>query len=116
MNRSENVARAVAGNLAVLLGTPRVASASLANFAPAYRVTIDVQRFDSIPGDAVLIDAIWAVQRSASGETRSGRTTTAREAVQGKDFDGLAAAHSRALARVSADLAATIRAEAGATR
>ena len=115
MNRSENVARAVAGNLAVLLGTPRVASASLANFAPAYRVTIDVQRFDSIPGDAVLVDAIWAVQRSAIGETRSGRTT-AREAVQGKDFDGLAAAHSRALARVSAEIAAAIRAEAGATR
>jgi len=56
-----------------------------------------------------------AVQRSASGETRSGRTT-AREAVQGKDFDALAAAHSRALARVSADIAAAIRAEAGATR
>ena len=115
MNRSENVARAVAGNLAVLLGTPRVASASLANFAPAYRVTIDLQRFDSIPGDAVLVDAIWAVQRSAIGETRSGRTA-AREAVQGKDFDGLAAPHSRALARVSADIAAAIRAEAGATR
>jgi len=55
------------------------------------------------------------VQRSASGETRSGRTT-AREAVQGKDFDALAAPHSRALARVSAEIAAAMRAEAGATR
>ena len=46
----ESIARTVAGDLAVLLGTPRVATGPLANFEPAYRVTIDVQRFDSIPG------------------------------------------------------------------
>ncbi len=45
-----------------------------------------------------------------------GKSSDAIWAVQGKDFDALAAAHSRALARVSADIAAAIRAEAGATR
>ena len=108
----ESIARAVAGNLAVLLGTPRVATAPLANFDPAYRVTIAVQRFDSIPGDAVVIDAVWTIRNVANGGTRSGRTV-AREAVQGEGFEALAAAHSRALANVSGDIAAAIRAEAG---
>ena len=108
----DGVARAVAGNLATLLGTPRVAAAPVANFAPAYRVTIAVQRFDSMPGDAVVLEAVWAVRDPADGATRSGRTV-ARESVQGKSFDGLAAAHSRALAKLSADIAAAIRAEAG---
>jgi uncharacterized protein len=109
---NDGIARAVAGDLAVLLGTPDVAAAPLANFNPAYRVTIDVQRFDSIRGEAALLEAVWAVRKTAGGETRSGRTV-AREAVQGEGFDALAAAHSRALARMSGDIAAAIRAEAG---
>lgn len=112
---SDSIARAVAGDLAVLLGTSDVAVAPLANFNPAYRVTINVQRFDSTQNDAVLVDAVWAVHRTAGGETRSGRTV-AREAVQGKGFDALAAAHSRALAVVSVDIAAAIRAQAGSGR
>ena len=47
---NDSIARVVAGDLAVLLGTPRVATAPLANFNPAYRVTIDVQRFESVHG------------------------------------------------------------------
>jgi uncharacterized lipoprotein YmbA len=106
----DNIARVVAGNLAVLLGTPRVARAPFANFNPTYRVTIDVQRFESVPGKSALIDALWTVRKSADGQTRSGHTL-AREVVQGKGFDALAAAHSRALEQVSRDIAAAIRAE-----
>jgi uncharacterized lipoprotein YmbA len=106
---NEGIARAVAGDLSVLLGTADVAVAPLANFDPAYRVTINVQRFDSVLGESVAVDAVWAVYQTASGDTRSGRTV-AREAVQGKGFDALAAAHSRALAQVSGDIAAAIRA------
>jgi uncharacterized protein len=108
---NDSIARAVAGDLVVLLGTPDVATAPLANFDPAYAVTIEVQRFDSIRGEAALLDAVWTVRKTANGETRSGRTT-AREAVQGDGFDALAAAHSRALAKLSGDIAAAIRAEA----
>jgi len=95
----------------VLLGTPEVASGQLANFTPDYRVTIDVQRFESVPGQAATLETVWTVRKAASAETRSGRTG-AREAVQGQGFDALAAAHSQALAKMSADIAAAIRAEA----
>ncbi len=105
------IARAVAGDLSVLLATPNVTAGPLAGFSPAYRVTIDVQRFESVKGEAALVDAVWVV-RSASGNTRSGRTV-AREAVQGDSFEAFAAAHSRALAIVSSEIATAIRSEAG---
>ena len=107
----DSIARAVAGNLVRLLGTPNVAAGPLANFNPAYRVTIEVQRFESVPGQSATIEAEWTVYRTAGGETRSGHTT-ASEAVQGEGFDTLAAAHSRALAKLSDDIAAAIRTEA----
>jgi len=108
---SDSIARVVAGNLVVMLGTPEVATAPLANFNPAYLITIDVQRFDSIRGQAAVLEAVWTVRKTAGGETRSSRTV-ARETVQGDGFEALAAAHSRALAKLSGDIAAAIRAEA----
>jgi uncharacterized protein len=105
----DSIARAVAGDLAALLGTPDVAVAPLANFKAAYRVTIDVQRFDSMPRQSVFLEAVWAVHPTGGGETRSGRSVV-REAVQGDGFDALAAAHSRALGQMSGEIAAAIRA------
>jgi len=109
------IAGAVAGDLAVLLGTPQVATAPIANFRPVYRVTIDVQRFESAPGEAALLDAVWVVHATAGATSSSGRTV-AREAVQGDGFDALAAAHSRAIARLAGDVAAAIRAQTAAKR
>ena len=108
---NDGIARAVAGDLVVLLGTPDVATAPMASFSPAYSVTINVQRFESTRGEGALLDALWAVHQTAGGATRSGRTV-AQEAAQGDGYDALAAAHSRALARMSGDIAAAIRAEA----
>jgi len=108
---SDNIARVVAGNLAVLLGTPRVATIPGANFNSACRVTISVQRFESVPGKSVLVDAVWVVRPPSAGAAQSGRTV-ASESVSGDGFDALAAAHSRALAKVSSDIAAAIRAQA----
>ena len=108
---NDAIARAVAGDLVVLLGTPDVATETLANFIPDYRVTIDVQRFESIQGQAAIMEAVWNVRKTAGGQTRSGRTV-AREPVQSQGFDALAAAHSHAIAKMSGDIAAAIRAEA----
>jgi len=108
---SDGIARAVAGDLVVLLGTPEVASAELANFTPDYRVTIEVQRFESSLGQAATLEAVWTVRKTKSGETRSGRSVE-RQPVQGQSYDALAAAHSQALEKMSADIAAAIRAEA----
>jgi uncharacterized protein len=105
------IARTVAADLATLLGTRDVAAAPLASFPAAYRVTINVQRFDTVQGDAALLDAVWTINRTADGNTRSGHTV-ARQALQREDLDDVAAAHSRALATLSADIAAEIRSAA----
>jgi uncharacterized protein len=110
---SENIARVVAGDLSVLLGTPRVAAMPAANFAADYRVTINIQRFETVPGKSVLIDAVWVVRPPSGGTAQSGRTI-ASEPVSDESYDALAAAHSRALAKVSSDIAAAIRTAADA--
>ncbi len=108
---SENIARVVAGDLGVLLGTPRVATGSLANFNPDYRVSLDIQKFESVPGKSAQIEEVWVVRKSVGGVSLSGRTI-ADEKVGADTSDALAAAHSRALAKVSRDIATAIRSEA----
>lgn len=108
---NDGVARVVAGDLQALLGGSTVAVAPLANFAATYRVTLRVQRFESTLGASVLIDAVWVVRKEPNGEAHSGHTL-ARETVSGTGYDALTEAHSRALATISADIAAAIRAAA----
>jgi uncharacterized lipoprotein YmbA len=104
------IARVIAANLAQELGTARVWSWSQTTLPnPDYQVLVDVQRFDSALGEAVTIDALWSVRRPAGGAPKTGRSTV-REPVAGAGFDALVAAHSRALAGVSRDIAGAIRA------
>ena len=73
-----------------------------------YRVVIDVQTFESAPGDAATLSALWIVHRVKDGKAQSGRTSV-REPTNGQGYDALAAAHSRALGRMSRDIADAIR-------
>jgi uncharacterized lipoprotein YmbA len=103
------IARVVAENLVALLGTPRVTLSSQVLSAEAdYRAAIEVQSFESAPGEAAVLDAVWTVRRAKDGTAQTGRTTV-RELVQDKSYDALAAAHSRALARMSRDIADAVR-------
>jgi uncharacterized lipoprotein YmbA len=104
-----NISRVVAENLAVLLATPRVSLFQQSLNADAdYRVAIEVQTFESAPGDAATMSAAWLVRRTRDGKTETGRTAV-REATVDKSYDSLAAAHSRALSQLSQDIAAAIR-------
>ena len=105
-----NIARVVADNLVLFLGTPRVTLTAQGLSADAdYRAAIDVQSFQSAPGEAAMLDAVWTVRRAKDGKAETGRTTV-RETVQERGYDALAAAHSRAVARMSQDIAAAVRA------
>ncbi len=108
-----NIARVVAENLVVLLGTPHVSLFQQSLNAEAdYRVAIEVQSFESAPGEAATLNAVWLVRRARDGKAQTGRTTV-REPVQEKTFDAVAAGHSRALAKLSQDVAGAIRTLAG---
>jgi uncharacterized lipoprotein YmbA len=105
----DSLSRAIAENLVVLLGTPRVIIFPQALASdPDYRVAVEVRTFESLPGTAAALDAVWTIRRAKDGKTQTGRTS-AREAVDGAGYEALAAAHSRAVGRLSQDVAAAIR-------
>jgi uncharacterized lipoprotein YmbA len=99
------IPRVVAADLARLLNTAHVsASQASGDPDPAYRVRIDVQRFDAILGKAVTVDALWSVTPPGRGTPETGRTTVS-EPCAGEGYDVQVAAYSRALATVSGDIA-----------
>ena len=103
----DNLSRAVAENLGAILGTPGVSlfPQTLSSGAD-YRVAIEVRRFESTPGKTAILDASWIVRRK-DGDTRTGRTEVTEE-VHGTNYDALAAAHSRAVAKLSQDIAQAV--------
>jgi len=105
----DNLASVVAQDLAATLGTNRVTlfSQTLGEDVD-YRVQIDVRSFESAPGKYAALDAIWWVRRGKDGKLQTGRTN-ARETVEDSTYDALAAAHSRALGRLSQDIADAVR-------
>lgn len=111
------MARAIAADLAALLGGARVsAEAQHAASGAQIRVLVDVQRFESVPGQGVTVEALWSVRRHGESDGQRGHSLVT-EAVRaapadpagGPDYEALAAAHSRALAALSQDIAQAIR-------
>ena len=98
---------AFAADLATALGTRDVYGLPRAPAVPVYRIVIDVRVFDSWPGRHARIQADWSVR----GNTEAALvtcTSTASEDV-GADYDALVQGHQRAIARIAADIAATVR-------
>jgi uncharacterized lipoprotein YmbA len=105
-----NISRVVVDDLAAMLGTSRVSLVNQSmNADPDFRVAIDVQTFQSVPGASATLNATWIVRRAKDGKMQAGRTAV-REPSTGMGYDALVAAHSRALARLSQDIADGIRA------
>jgi len=93
----------------VALATPRITLASQPiTTIVDYRAIVEVQQFESTLGQAALLDAVWVVTRTKDAKTQTGRTT-ARESTSDGTFDALAAAHSRAVGRLSQDVADAVR-------
>ena len=105
---------------------PRVLAADLEQFIPgaivssypqrvddnAYRVSVDVQSFDTSMSGAVTLAVIWSVRPPNRGERVSGRSVV-HESADGPGYDALVKAHSRALASVADDIAVAMRSAMG---
>jgi uncharacterized lipoprotein YmbA len=102
----------IAADLAQLFPGALISNFTLADPAAAYRVSVDVQSFESVPGDAAALSVLWVVRPPKPGTPVSGRSVV-RERTTAPGYDALVAAHSRALAAVSRDIAAAIRAASG---
>jgi hypothetical protein len=99
------IGRLVADRLSQALGGALVSAYPAEAAADtAYRVSLNVQRFDSELGVAAHTTVLWTVRRLADGQQRSGRSalhTVPAEA----SHDALAAAHAQALGRIADEIA-----------
>ena len=108
------IARVLADNLATLLGHRSVSFYPQRGAEHAdVRVSVDVQRFESILGKTATIAAIWTVQW-ANGTQRTD-SASVQETVSDESYDALVAAHSRALLTISQNIASAIQGGGGTT-
>jgi uncharacterized protein len=106
------IPRVIAANIALSLGDAYVSAYPQETGTEAdYFVLVDIQRFESALGEAATVEAQWTVRgaKDKSGAPRSGRSVV-REPVKSNDYDALVAAHGRALASISRDIADAVRA------
>ncbi|BFI95677.1 MAG: PqiC family protein [Rhodanobacter sp.] len=110
----DEIRGALSADLVDALGVPDM-SGLPGDGRPRLRITVDVRRFESMPGQRALIEAAWSL-RLAGGSGRQDAlscVSTASTPV-GAGYDALVAGHQQALASLAARIAIAARAyEAG---
>ncbi len=108
------IPRIVAQNLAIRLPDTQVAAYPqyAATHAPDVTVHIDIQRFEAVPGQKTVVEALCTLQRNTSPERFSTFHSVLEETIDGSGFDAVAAAYSRSLGRLSDRIAEAITASA----
>jgi uncharacterized lipoprotein YmbA len=107
----DNLTEVLAENLAVLVPTERIylfpwrTSVSI-----DYQVALDIIRCDGRLGEAVRLVARWRLLSGEEKQVITVKRSSIDESVRGNDYDALVAAQSRALARLSQEIAAAIHA------
>lgn len=74
---------------------------------PVYRISTNVQRFESVPGQHALIDAVWSVRQLTGGAVLTCRSVFSEPV--GPGYDALVAGHRRAVAKVAAAMVKVVR-------
>jgi uncharacterized lipoprotein YmbA len=102
----ESVSRVLAANLGRLVGTERVQRHPWrASRDVEIAVEVDVERFDGERGGSVVLDANWRLRSEGAPVQRAAHIV---EETRGGDYADLAAAMSRALARLSTEMATAV--------
>jgi uncharacterized lipoprotein YmbA len=108
---AEDFSQVLAENLSVLLSTesvivyPRVRSG-----IARYRITMDVIRFDGSLGGDVSLIARWAILEGKERKVVFTRKSTIREPSGAQGYEAMVAANSRALEKLSREIADAVRA------
>ena len=106
----ENLKRALAENLSILLCTKTIAFFPWRGGIPIdYRIEMVVLRLDGSLGGSVSLEAWWKVLSGDGKSMLLAKKSSFTEAVGGKDFKLLVAAESRTVGRLSAEIAEAIR-------
>ncbi len=105
-----NFANVLADNISALLGTQQVHLFPWRQAVPIdYQVTVDVVRCDGRLGEAAVLESRWSIFRGPEKQLLTTRRSSITEPVTGPDYADLVAAQSRAVGRLSQEIAHTIR-------
>ncbi len=99
-------------DLTARLGAIDVYGTPYPDGAPVYRVSVNVQRFESWPGSHALIDAVWSVRAVRTQTVLTCRSVVSEPVAAG--YDALAEGHRRAVQEISTEIAAGVQALAAA--
>jgi uncharacterized protein len=108
----DEIRRALSTSLTQQLGTIDVYGTAYPDTTPVYRVSMNVQRFESWPGSHALIDAVWSVRAVRSTAVMTCRSVVS-EPVSG-GYDALVNGHRAALQQISTQVAVAVQAMAAA--
>ncbi len=106
----KEIARVLVENLNLLLcDLPAVAATDELALDPDLVLALQMHRFDGRPGDEVELSAVWAIHPVKAGGQRVVRRSRIQAATEQEGYEGLALAHSRALAALSREIASAMR-------
>jgi len=107
---ADGLSNILAEDLSLLLGSDHIALYPWKSTTSIdCRVEIEVSRFDGKPGDSVLLESQWTVFSRDRERVLGAKTSSLREPVNGKGYEALVAAQSRALAALCREIAEAIR-------
>jgi uncharacterized lipoprotein YmbA len=108
----QNFTQVLGRNLEILV--PGVAAVSFPWKGPgvdlAYRLVVQVDRFDAGPDDHVALDAVWALHEGMSARWIAGGHTDIRVPVRGRGYAAIVSAMSQAVAELSREIAPRLEA------
>jgi uncharacterized lipoprotein YmbA len=115
---NDNLTRVLAENLTNLLrdGSIDIFLASDSSIPLDYRLEIDVVRLDGNLGDQVTLVAQWALLEAEEDDLKLMRRSEYQEPAPDKTYKGLVLAQSRAVEKLSRDIAAAIKKSVGLTK
>jgi uncharacterized lipoprotein YmbA len=106
----DNFINVLADDIGFLLSTERIYLYPWRNSVPIdYQVSVEVVRCDGQLGDAAALETRWSIFKGPEKKLLKMSRSSIREAVKGADYSDLVAAQSRALARLSQEIAAAIQ-------
>jgi len=107
---AEDFSRVLAENLSVLLSTESVIVYPQPGSGIArYRIIMDVIRFDGSLGGDVSLIARWSILEGKERKVVFARKSTIKEPSGAKDYEAMVTANSRALEKLSREIADAIR-------
>ena len=102
--------RVLAKNISVLLPASRVAVYPWSDqFSPTYRVILDVEQFDGLLGEHVLLNVTWSVVDQTGANELVVKNSMIKKAISDKGYEALVAAESQALGTLSQAIVDEIR-------